>query len=336
MDPPERPYYGAPPGPTRSPTPESLCPNASPGRLWSSRTAWVVRRLLLGGLVALVSWWTCTALYGSPLATAGQAPKFRAQEDDRVARITVFDVAIELSQLHRCPAAAAVTESLTYDYTQGTLRRGSRLLSLDVRDLRVNMADPEQSLRTEVTAPGNHLTKIEWTLDKAHAAPVTAKFVISYGVSFACGEGGRGDRATRVKHNPPPQSVPPAIGCRLRGEGCVHFTRVFKHTGGAPCAVPSLWAAVSPDTGLIRFLLSPKTQMLKQTMFAVCICCFCPVDICCPGGGWFSGWSRESSLTIALCLRCAETPSIGLQDMHSEEGDGLAGGGGGGSRRWRM
>ena len=37
---------------------------------------------------------------------------------------------------------------------------------------------------------------------------------------------------------------------------------------------------------------------------------YCPVDVCLRGGGWVSGWSRESQLSIGRCARGAETPFI--------------------------
>ena len=62
-----------------------------------------------------------------------------------------------------------------------------------------------------------------------------------------------------------------------------------------------------------RFLLSPKTQILSKTpkipeycRFSIEICCFCAVDVCFPSGGWFSGWSQESELTIGRCARAVQ------------------------------
>ena len=94
--------------------------------------------------------------------------------------------------------------------------------------------------------------------------------------------------------------------------------RTCPYIGGAPCAVPALcgkWAilhplspmakvtsvaTVFPDTGLLRFLLSPRTQVMSSTSRCFTLkmpdCClnlpFLPCGRGFPGGGgWFSGWS---------------------------------------------
>ena len=49
-------------------------------------------------------------------------------------------------------------------------------------------------------------------------------------------------------------------------------------------------------------------KMLEHCRFSIYIWCFCPVDVCFPGGGWFLGWSWESLLlTTGHWACCAET-----------------------------
>ena len=90
--------------------------------------------------------------------------------------------------------------------------------------------------------------------------------------------------------------------------------------GGAACVVHALcekWAildpfspmahvaavtTVFPCTGLLRFLRSPKTQIMSENKpyfpLKMPVCClnllFLPCGCSSPGGGGCSGWSRES------------------------------------------
>ena len=48
--------------------------------------------------------------------------------------------------------------------------------------------------------------------------------------------------------------------------------------------------------------------MPECCQFYILICCFCAVDVCFPGGGLLSGWSREHSLTIGLCAHVLKRP----------------------------
>ena len=67
---------------------------------------------------------------------------------------------------------------------------------------------------------------------------------------------------------------------------------------------------VLPDTGLLAFLLSPKTQTMLYFPLKMPECCLnllcLPCGPCSPGGGWCSGWSGESGLTIGRCARAAQ------------------------------
>ena len=62
-------------------------------------------------------------------------------------------------------------------------------------------------------------------------------------------------------------------------------------------------------TGLPRFLLGPKTQMMSEPKRCFTVgmpdCCvnllFLPREHSFPGGWWFAGWSQESSPTIGRC-----------------------------------
>ena len=84
-----------------------------------------------------------------------------------------------------------------------------------------------------------------------------------------------------------------------------------------PMAEMTAVTTVFPDTGLLRFLLRPKTQTTSynKTIFPTKNaedCCqnllFLPLGRRSPGGGWLSGWSRERLLTIEHVPGCPETP----------------------------
>ena len=38
-------------------------------------------------------------------------------------------------------------------------------------------------------------------------------------------------------------------------------------------------------------------------------CCFCHVHVCFPRGGWISGWSRETCITIWRCVGTVQNPA---------------------------
>ena len=71
--------------------------------------------------------------------------------------------------------------------------------------------------------------------------------------------------------------------------------------------------AVFPYAGLLRFLLSPNTQIrlcfTLKCRIAVYICCFCPADVCFPGGGRFAGWS-PTLLMGAVPALCRNAPIV--------------------------
>ena len=69
---------------------------------------------------------------------------------------------------------------------------------------------------------------------------------------------------------------------------------------------------VFPDTGLLRFLLGPKTQAMSQTKLCSTPC----GQMLGPVVGGFSGRSWESQFTIALCVHCAHA----VQDRPPERG----------------
>ena len=59
-----------------------------------------------------------------------------------------------------------------------------------------------------------------------------------------------------------------------------------------------------PYIGLavVQKKISTKNARLLSVLYLNLL--FLPVDICFPGGGWFSGWSRDSSFTVGCCA-CA-------------------------------
>ena len=122
-------------------------------------------------------------------------------------------------------------------------------------------------------------------------------------------------RLRRLGHSQACVTPPPLSRWIPRGRTvrCARAVRKVGYFGlFPPMTKMTAVTTVFPDTGLLRFLPSPKTQIMSSNKQCFTLkmpeCClnllFLPCGRSSPGGGWSPGWSEESLPTIGRCA-CA-------------------------------
>ena len=128
----------------------------------------------------------------------------------------------------------------------------------------------------------------------------------------------------------PPENPRPLVhrcvgpGCDARPLGahralcaCCAKSRAFSDLF-PPMAKVTTVSTVFSQTGLLRFLLSPKTQMMSENNACFILkmpeCClnllFCLPAVCSPGGGWLGGCQGKANLLCGAAHAVQKHPPL--------------------------